>query len=280
MADDANTSGPDSSPGGPGDGAFSQDEIDAAFGEGGSAGEGSAEETASPAPSEPPSDGAVGQDDIDALMQAAGNEVADGELTQADIDAALAGDPAEAGPGDGGGALDDAGGLTQADIDAALAGASGGADEEAADAEPAVAEARLDMSGRPFDAAADAMAAAIAEEKATAAAARPPPPPTSQLDLPDFGEVASEKGTSSQIDLLHDVNLRVKIELGRSRMMVEDVLQLGDGSVIELDRLAGDPVDVYANDRLVARGEVLVLNDNFCVRVSEIISAEAAMVEA
>ena len=70
----------------------------------------------------------------------------------------------------------------------------------------------------------------------------------------------------------NDVELNVKIELGRSRMMVEDVLKLGEGSVVELDKLAGDPVDVYVNDKLVARGEVLVLNDNFCVRVNEIVA--------
>ena len=63
-------------------------------------------------------------------------------------------------------------------------------------------------------------------------------------------------------------------------MLVDEVLRLGKGSVVELDKLAGDPVDVFVNNRLVARGEVLVLNDNFCVRISEIVSrqgeAEAA----
>ncbi len=74
------------------------------------------------------------------------------------------------------------------------------------------------------------------------------------------------------IELLSDVNLNVKIELGRTRMLVEDVLRLSEGAVVELDKLAGDPVDVYVNDRPVARGEVLVLNDNFCVRINEIIA--------
>jgi flagellar motor switch protein FliN/FliY len=54
-------------------------------------------------------------------------------------------------------------------------------------------------------------------------------------------------------------------------MLVEEVRQLSEGSVVELDKLAGDPVDVFVNDKLVARGEVLVLNDNFCVRVNEIV---------
>ncbi|KAA0216821.1 MAG: flagellar motor switch protein FliN [Leptolyngbya sp. PLA3] len=71
---------------------------------------------------------------------------------------------------------------------------------------------------------------------------------------------------------LSDVNLNVTIELGRTRMYVEDVLRLGPGAVVELDKLAGDPVDVYVNNRHVARGEVLVLNDNFCVRINEILS--------
>ncbi|MDX9910864.1 MAG: flagellar motor switch protein FliN [Phycisphaerales bacterium] len=80
------------------------------------------------------------------------------------------------------------------------------------------------------------------------------------------------------IDLLSDVALDVMIELGRTRMLIEDVLRLGDGAVVELDKVAGDPVDIYVNERRVARGEVLVLNDNFCVRISEILdnSLEAA----
>jgi len=94
--------------------------------------------------------------------------------------------------------------------------------------------------------------------------------PTQAFDLPSFQESVRE-ATGSSIELLRDVDLNVKIELGRSRMLVEDVLKLAEGSVVELDKLAGDPVDVFVNERLVARGEVLVLNDNFCVRVNEIV---------
>ncbi|WP_206294918.1 flagellar motor switch protein FliN [Humisphaera borealis] len=92
------------------------------------------------------------------------------------------------------------------------------------------------------------------------------------FNLPNFNQVIQDAQVSS-IDLLRDVELNVKIELGRSRMLVEDVLRLAEGSVVELDKLAGDPVDVFVNERLVARGEVLVLNDNFCVRVNEIVAA-------
>lgn len=79
---------------------------------------------------------------------------------------------------------------------------------------------------------------------------------------------------ASSIDMIVDVSLNVRIELGRSKMAVEDILKLQAGSVVTLDKLAGDFVDVLVNDRLVARGEVLILNDNFCVRIAEIISPE------
>lgn len=95
------------------------------------------------------------------------------------------------------------------------------------------------------------------------------------LKLPPLGKGGAASNPRA-IELLGDVNLRVKIELGRTRMLVEDVLRLSDGSVVELDKLAGDPVDVYVNDRPVARGEVLVLNDNFCVRVNEILDSGIA----
>ncbi len=95
-------------------------------------------------------------------------------------------------------------------------------------------------------------------------------PPVQQFPLPAFTG-AAPPAVPKGIDLLNDVNLHVKIELGRTRMLIEDVLKLGEGAVVELDKLAGDPVDVYVNDRHIARGEVLVLNDNFCVRINEIV---------
>lgn len=92
----------------------------------------------------------------------------------------------------------------------------------------------------------------------------------SAVDLPDFGQSATPASVAG-IGLLGDVDLDVRIELGRTRMLVDDVLKLSPESVVELDKAAGDPVDIYVNDRHVARGEVLVLNENFCVRVNEII---------
>ncbi len=89
-------------------------------------------------------------------------------------------------------------------------------------------------------------------------------------DLPDFSGMLADAAASS-IDLLNDVELDVKIELGRTELSVEEILKLAEGSVVELDKLAGDPVDILVNEQLIARGEVLVVNDNFCVRINEIV---------
>lgn len=85
-----------------------------------------------------------------------------------------------------------------------------------------------------------------------------------------------DSATADEVSLeaLQDVQLDLRIELGRTELLIEDVLRLKEGSVVPLDKLAGDPVDILVNGRLIARGEVLVLNDNFCVRVAEILTPE------
>jgi flagellar motor switch protein FliN/FliY len=130
--------------------------------------------------------------------------------------------------------------------------------------------------GRPFDEAAAEMAAAIAAEQgadapAAAAAASSGDSSPTAFNLPDLGQEAPGFD-SKRVTMLNDVDLRVKLQLGKTEMLVEDVLKLDEGSVVELDMLAGDPIDVLINDRLIARGEVLVLNDAFCVRISEVLS--------
>jgi flagellar motor switch protein FliN len=87
-------------------------------------------------------------------------------------------------------------------------------------------------------------------------------------------ETASEKNRTNNIDLLMDVALRVTVELGRTRMLLSQILELQHGSVVELDRLAGDPVDILVNDCMVARGEVVVVDDKFGVRITEMVSAK------
>jgi flagellar motor switch protein FliN len=96
------------------------------------------------------------------------------------------------------------------------------------------------------------------------------PSDASSYRLSEFTSAAPSKETAT-LDLIRDVELDLKIELGRTHMYLEDVLKLRKGSVVPLDKMAGDPVDIYVNGRLIARGEVLVLNDNFCVRVAELI---------
>ena len=91
----------------------------------------------------------------------------------------------------------------------------------------------------------------------------------------DFSGTAANT-ESATLELMGDVQLDLTIELGRTHMRLEEVLKLQQGTVVPLDKLAGDPADIYVNGRLVARGEVLVLNDNFCVRVAELIVGESA----
>lgn len=81
--------------------------------------------------------------------------------------------------------------------------------------------------------------------------------------------IMTEQGKN--LDLLMNVPLKVTAQLGTCKMLVREILKLGQGSIVELDRLAGGPVDLLVNDRLVARGEVVAIDDNFGVRVTELI---------
>ena len=72
-------------------------------------------------------------------------------------------------------------------------------------------------------------------------------------------------------DSLRDVELQARLELGRARLPVRDLLQLGPGAVVELDRRVGDPVDLFVNDRLVARGEIVVAGGSFALKVTEVL---------
>ncbi len=126
-------------------------------------------------------------------------------------------------------------------------------------------------SGGATSAGAEAEQAMADVEHATGEVAAAAAGEAASYDLPTFEKNGSTEEPAG-LGLLRDVNLSVKIELGRTRMYVEDVLRLNEDSVVELDKAAGDPVDIFVNGRLVARGEVLVLNENFCVRISEIVS--------
>jgi len=116
---------------------------------------------------------------------------------------------------------------------------------------------------------------------AAALAAAPPkelPPElgaAAPFSYPDLGSTATRFAESLPLSSLQDVELDLRIELGRTELLIDEVLKLREGSVVPLDKLAGDPVDILINGQLVARGEVLVLNDNFCVRVAEILTPES-----
>lgn len=77
------------------------------------------------------------------------------------------------------------------------------------------------------------------------------------------------------LDLLMDVMLQVVVELGRTRMPLRQVLELQPGSVVELDRLAGEAVDIFVNERLIAHGEVVMVDDKFGVRITELVSSKS-----
>ena len=145
--------------------------------------------------------------------------------------------------------------LSQQDIDKLL-GVPGGEGEGSKAAEEGEVPAAA-----PGAAAAEAGAPAAAPEAARESPGKPP------------GPVSPEKMRSA-FALLEDVPLNVRIELGRTRMYVEEILKLDKGSVVEIDKLAGDPMDILVNDRLVAKGELIVLDDCFCIRVTEIVSPE------
>lgn len=95
-----------------------------------------------------------------------------------------------------------------------------------------------------------------------------------QYQFSSFDSLPKSDGGMVGLPALQDVELDLRIELGRTELLIDEVLKLKEGSVVPLDKLAGDPVDILVNGRLIARGEVLVLNDNFCVRVAEILTPD------
>ncbi len=85
------------------------------------------------------------------------------------------------------------------------------------------------------------------------------------------GQYPAAEGRGN-LKLIMDVPLQVSVELGSTKMRIKEILELGVGSVIELDKLASDPVDVYVNGRLIARGEVVVIDETFGIKITDIIS--------
>jgi flagellar motor switch protein FliN/FliY len=102
-----------------------------------------------------------------------------------------------------------------------------------------------------------------------------PSPAKTEVSNVKFDELKRTKTdgrTSFNLDFILDIPLTLTAELGRSKMLISELLQLGQGSVLELTKLAGEPMDIYVNQRLIARGEVVVVNEKFGVRLTDIVS--------
>lgn len=92
------------------------------------------------------------------------------------------------------------------------------------------------------------------------------------LDLEQKPSDGPSASTPGNMNLLLDVPLRVAVHLGSTKMLVKDLLRLGQGSVVELNKIAGDPMDIFIGEKMIARGEIVVVNDMFGVRITDIIS--------
>ncbi|RQW23352.1 flagellar motor switch protein FliN [Rhodobacteraceae bacterium CH30] len=118
----------------------------------------------------------------------------------------------------------------------------------------------------------DDWAAALAEQAEQAAAAPPLVQPASGL-FQELGGAAPASGTISQnLDMILDIPVQLTVELGRTKIAIRNLLQLAQGSIVELDGLAGEPMDVLVNGCLIAQGEVVVVNDKFGIRLTDIIT--------
>jgi flagellar motor switch protein FliN/FliY len=84
---------------------------------------------------------------------------------------------------------------------------------------------------------------------------------------------------AGNIGLIMDVSMEMTVELGRTKKLIKEILSMGEGTIIELDKLAGEPVDILVNHKLIAKGEVVVIDENFGVRVTEIVSPQERMVD-
>jgi flagellar motor switch protein FliN/FliY len=173
----------------------------------------------------------------------------------------------------------EAGALDQAEVEALLNQSGTGA-KAAAAATPPPSPSRPPASAADEDASQvtqEDLEALLNQAEAAISSINQPtgdaPPGIAPFEFRQFSG-SPPSPDAATVQLISDVQLDLDVELGRTHMYLEDVLKLGKGGVVTLDKLAGDPVDIYANGRLIARGEVLVLNDNFCVRVAELVTGD------
>lgn len=154
-------------------------------------------------------------------------------------------------------------------LDILANGFGSGREESASMKEEAPSASPFALSQEELDA-----AELVLEDRRDEPLAREPTPISAAVaQKAQFAPLTPPEGKPERqrLDLLADLQLEVTVELGRTSMTVAEVLQLGPGSIIELERIAGEPVDILVNDRLIARGEVVVVDENFGVRVVEVV---------
>jgi flagellar motor switch protein FliN/FliY len=116
-----------------------------------------------------------------------------------------------------------------------------------------------------------AMSEQVVADGATAAAAQP-------ADIfPSFSSPLGQGGIMNELDMILDIPVQITVELGRTKITIKNLLQLAHGSVVELDAMAGEPMDVLVNGTLIAQGEVVVVNDKFGIRLTDIITPSERM---
>jgi flagellar motor switch protein FliN/FliY len=121
----------------------------------------------------------------------------------------------------------------------------------------------------------DDWAAAMAEQTISESVAAPAAQPADIF--PSFGGNAGNAGMMNELDMILDIPVQITVELGRTKITIKNLLQLAHGSVVELDAMAGEPMDVLVNGTLIAQGEVVVVNDKFGIRLTDIITPSERM---
>ncbi len=121
-------------------------------------------------------------------------------------------------------------------------------------------------------------AAALAESKGVASEVAPPAETVAPASFTNFAPPSgAPQGAGNDINMILDIPVQLTVELGRTRIPIKHILQLAQGSVVELDALAGEPMDVLVNGYLIAQGEVVVVNDKFGIRLTDIVTPSERM---
>ena len=181
----------------------------------------------------------------------------------------------------------DEGIISQDDIDSLLSGGQDGGEEASQAQETDVSstsdddidwgDAFAEAAAGGDPAAAKAMSEGVVDEVLNASSDDTTPGSSNENNATtatfnNFSQATSDTGQSANLDFILEIPLEISVELGRSKMQIKELLQLGQGSVVELDKMAGEPADIYVNQKLLAKGEIVVMNEKFGVKLTEIIS--------